>query len=75
MSVERDRGGHGWIARWREHCRQRSRKFALKGDAEAFEREVKRRQQLGPPAVRRLTARGGPALDRWIEQRWGPERA
>ena len=51
MSVERDRHGKGWIARWREQGRQRSRKFALKGDAEAFEREVKRRRQLGPLAV------------------------
>lgn len=75
MSVERDRRGNGWIMRWREHGRQRSRKFALKGDAEAFEREVKRRQQLGPLAVQQLTARGGPTLDQWVEQRWIPEHA
>jgi integrase len=75
MSVERDRRGDGWIARWREQGRQRSRKFALKGDAEAFEREVKRRQQLGPLAVQQLTARGGPTLDQWIERRWVPEHA
>ncbi|MGA2929562.1 MAG: tyrosine-type recombinase/integrase [Solirubrobacteraceae bacterium] len=75
MSVERERHGNGWIARWREQGRQHSRKFALKGDAEAFEREVKRRQQLGPLAVQQLTARGGPTLDRWIEQRWAPEHA
>lgn len=75
MSVERDRRGNGWIARWREQGRQRSRKFALKGDAEAFEREVKRRQQLGPLAVHQLTARGGLTLDQWVEQRWIPEHA
>lgn len=75
MSVERDRRGNGWIARWREHSRQRSRKFALKGDAEAFEWEVKRRQQLGPLVVQQLTARGGPTLDQWVEQRWIPEHA
>jgi integrase len=75
VSVERDRRGNGWIARWREQGRQRSRKFALKGDAEAFEREVKRRQQLGPLAVQQLTARGGPTLDHWVEQRWIPEHA
>ena len=75
MSVERDRRGDGWIARWREHGHQRSRKFALKGDAEAFERDVKRRQQLGPLAVQQLTARGGPTLDQWIEQRWVTEHA
>ncbi len=44
-------------------------------DAEAFEREVKRRQQLGPLAVQHLTARGGPTLDQWIEQRWIPGHA
>ena len=75
MSVERDRRRNGWIARWREHGRQRSRKFGLKSDAEVFEREVKRRQQLGPLAVQHLTARGGPTLDQWVEQRWIPEHA
>jgi len=75
MSVERARDGSGWITRWREHGRQRSRKFALKGDADAFDRDVKRRQQLGPLAVQQLTARGGPTLDQWIEQRWAPEHS
>jgi integrase len=75
MSVERDRNGDGWLARWRENGRQRSRKFTLKGEAEAWEREVKRRQQLGPLAVQQLTVRGGPTLDEWIEQRWSPEHA
>jgi integrase len=75
MSVERDRNGNGWIARWREYGHQRSRKFALKGDADAFDRDVKRRQQLGPLAVQQLTARGGPTLDQWVEQRWAPEHA
>jgi hypothetical protein len=75
MSVERDRHGNGWIARWREHGRQRTRKFDLKRDAEAFDREIKRRQQLGPLALQQLTARGGPTLDQWIAQRWAPEHA
>jgi len=75
MSVERDRNSNGWIARWREHGRQHSRKFTLKGDAEAWEREIKRRAQLGPLAVAQLTARGGLTLDEWIEQRWAPEHA
>ena len=75
MSVERARSGNGWVARWREHERQRSRVFALKRDADAFDREVKRRQQLGPLGVQQLTARGGPTLDQWIEQRWAPEHA
>jgi len=75
MSVERARTGDGWIARWREHGRQRSRKFALKRDAEMFDRDVERRRQLGPLALAQLTARGGPTLDQWIEQRWAPEHA
>ena len=77
MSVERDRNGHGWVARWREPSRRnpRSRLFALKRDAEAFDREVKRRGQLGPLAVQQLTARGGPTLGQWIVERWAPEHA
>ncbi|PZS15171.1 MAG: hypothetical protein DLM64_00280 [Solirubrobacterales bacterium] len=75
MSVERARTGNGWVARWREHGRQHSRQFTLKRDAEAFERDVERRRQLGPLAVQQLTARGGPTLDQWIEQRWTPEHA
>ena len=77
MSVERDRNGNGWVTRWREPGRQnpRSRLFALKRDAEAFDREVKRRGQLGPLAVQQLTARGGPTLGQWIVERWAPEHA
>jgi hypothetical protein len=75
MSVERARSGNGWVTRWRENERQRSRIFALKRDAEMFDREVKRRQQLGPLAVPQLTARSSPTLDQWIEQRWAPEHA
>ena len=77
MSVERDRNGNGWVTRWREPGRQnpRSRLFALKRDAEAFDREVKRRGQLGPLAVQQLTARGGPTLGQWIVERWGPQHA
>lgn len=56
---------NGWVTRWREQGRQRSRLFALKRDAEAFDREVKRRGQLGLLAVQQLTARGGPTLGQW----------
>lgn len=75
MSIERARSGNGWRVRWREAGRQHERKFELKRDAEAFDREVKRRQQLGPLGVQQLTARNGPTLDQWIEQRWAPEHA
>ena len=73
MSVERARSGNGWNVRWREAGHPRSRLFTLKRDAEAFDREVKRRQQLGPIAVQQLTGRDGLTLDDWIEQRWVPE--
>jgi integrase len=61
------------VIRWREQGHNRSRLFALKRDAEAFDRDVERRRQLGPLAVQQLTARGGPTLDQWIEQRWAVE--
>lgn len=75
MSVERARSGNGWMARWRENGRPRSRLFTLKRDAEAFDREVRRRRELGPLAMQQLTNRGGPTLDQWIDQRWAPEHA
>lgn len=52
MSVHRDRDQ--WRVRWREHGRQRSRSFDRKGDAQTFDREVRRRLQLGPHLVREL---------------------
>lgn len=70
MSVHRDRDS--WRVRWREHGRARSRTFTLKRDAEAFDREVKRRAQLGPLAVAQLTT-AGPTLGEWIAEQWAPE--
>jgi integrase len=52
MSVQRDRDR--WRVRWREGGRQRSRSFDRKGDADLFDREVRRRLQLGPHLVREL---------------------
>jgi hypothetical protein len=49
--------------------------FALKKDADAWDREVQRRKQLGPIAVQQLTARGGPTLGQWVTERWAPEHA
>jgi integrase len=51
MSVHEARNG-GWIVRWREGDggrggRQRTRKFDRKGDAVAFDAEVRRRRQAG----------------------------
>ena len=75
MSVQRARGRNGWRVRWREAGRQHERKFALKRDADAWDREVQRRMQLGPLAVQQLTARGGPTLGQWTAERWAPEHA
>jgi integrase len=52
MSVQRHR--KGWRVRWREGGKQRSRTFDRKGDADTFDREVKRRLQLGPHLMREL---------------------
>ena len=78
MSVEpvtRKDGSRGWKARWRENGRGRARTFALKRDADAWDREVQRRMQLGPLAVQQLTTRGGPTLGQWTAERWAPEHA
>jgi integrase len=78
MSVEpvtRKDGSRRWKARWRENGRERARTFALKRDADAWDREVQRRMQLGPLAVQQLTARGGPTLGQWTAERWAPEHA
>jgi integrase len=77
MSVERitrRAGSRAFRVRWREHGRQRARTFDRRSDAEAWDREVKRRQQLGPLAVEQLTHRGA-TLGEWIIERWTPEHA
>lgn len=77
MSVQRitrRSGGRAYRVRWREQGRQCSRTFDRKPDAEAWDREVKRRQQLGPLAVQQLTERGA-TLGEWIVERWTPEHA
>lgn len=43
-----------WQVRWREHGRPRGRSFDRKGDADTFDREIKRRLQLGPHLAREL---------------------
>jgi hypothetical protein len=73
--VTRKDGSRAWKSRWRENGRARARTFTLKRDADAWDREVARRKQLGPLAVQQLTTRGGPTLGQWIEQRWAVEHA
>ena len=78
MSVRprtRKDGTRGWEVRWRENDANRSRMFALKKDADAWDREVQRRKQLGPIAVQQLTTRGGPTLGKWVTERWAREHA
>jgi integrase len=72
MSVTKKPGGR-WLVRWRENGQNRGRTFDLKADADAFDREVTRRRQLGPMATEQLTSRNGPTLDQWIKERWSPE--
>ncbi|MDQ6607311.1 MAG: hypothetical protein M3Z06_12275 [Actinomycetota bacterium] len=45
MSVQKR--GSSDVVRWREGGRQLSRSFTRRGDAGAFETDVKRRHQLG----------------------------
>ena len=78
MSVEKARSGNGWFAVWDEprlkgeKRHKRARLFTLKRDAQAFDREMRRRKALGPLAVQQLTERG-PTLGQWIAERWMPE--
>lgn len=74
MSVEKvARGtGHVYRVRWRENGANRARTFRLRGDADVWDREVKRRRQLGPLALAQLTT-STPTLGEWIAERWAPE--
>jgi integrase len=77
MSVERVRrkgGATVYRVRWREHGRNRARAFDRRADADTWDREVKRRQQLGVLAVQQLTD-CGVTLGVWIVDRWTPEHA
>lgn len=62
------------MVRWRENGSNRGRRFDRKGDADAWEREIRRRRQLGPLALAQLTTRA-PTLGSWISERWAPEHA
>jgi integrase len=74
MSVHRREGRDGrYEVRWREGGRQRSRSFAKKGDAQAFELDVKRRRQLGPLAAGVLQSRL--TLAEFVSDEWWPRYA
>jgi integrase len=55
MSIHKRDGRYQ--VKWREGDRQRARTFRLKGDADAFETDLRRRKLLGPKLVRELTRR------------------
>jgi len=74
MSIHKrdDRQGR-YEVRWREGGRQRTRSFTKKGDAEAFELEVKRRRQLGPLAAGVIQSRI--TLAEFVRDEWWPHYA
>jgi integrase len=55
MSVHRR--GKKWQVKWREDGQQRSQTFDRKRDADLREAEIRRAKQLGPRALREVTAR------------------
>lgn len=63
------KGTKSYVVRWREGDRNRSRAFARKRDAEAYDAEVERRRQLGPVAVQMLDA-GSETLDAYVTGTW-----
>src|ERR1035438_9355055 len=73
--ITRKDGSRRYKVRWRQGEANRARTFLLKRDAEAFDREVTRRRQLGPLKVQQLTERHGPTLGEWVTDRWAPEHA
>jgi len=71
MSIHKrnDRQGK-YEVRWREGGRQRTRLFSKKGDAQAFELDVKRRRQLGPLAAGVIQSRV--TLAEFVRDEWWP---
>src|SRR5215212_4481327 len=67
MSVHK-RGGH-WQVKWRGGSNQRSRTFDRKGDADTFDREMRRRSQLGPVLAAELD-RDAITLDGFVRGPW-----
>jgi integrase len=63
----------GYEVMWREGGRQRSRMFDRKGDAQAFEAHVKRRQQLGPLASTVMMSQV--TLTEFVTTDWWPRYA
>lgn len=65
--------GKRYVVRWNEGGRKRARTFERKGDADAFDVDVKRRKQLGPLAPTVIQSRM--TLAEFVEQEWWPRYA
>lgn len=74
MSVRKrpDRGNQ-YEVRWKEGGRHRSHLFARKGDATAFELDIKRRQQLG--SLARTVMKRHLTLTEFVRDEWWPSYA
>jgi integrase len=73
--VERGDGTVAWRVRWRDGgraSRARSRTFARKADATAFEDELRRRRRLGELGV---LAGSQETLDRYVSETWARTHA
>src|SRR4051794_9710071 len=69
MSIEKVRRGGAvkFRVRWREDGRNRARTFGLRGDAERWDTEVRRRRQLG---TLYLLEAGTETLDQYAAGAW-----
>ncbi len=68
MSIQK-RGSH-YVVRWRERGRQLARSFTKRGDAAAFEVDLKRRRQLGALAPGVIQSRM--TLAEFVREDWWP---
>ena len=71
MSVQKRDGK--WMVRWREGGRQYSRTFLKAGDANAYDTDIKRRQQLG--SLSSTVMRSTMTLNQFVDEEWWPRYA
>ena len=70
MSVHKT--DRGWLVRWRDGQRNRQRSFDRKGDADRWETELRRRQQLG--TLNEIDA-GRETMDEYVTGTWAKAHA
>lgn len=73
MSIQWNARRGRWEVRWREGGRQRSKLFARKGDARAYELEIERRKQLGALAPAMIQSKM--TLAEFVAEDWWPRHA